>query len=105
MVFEDTGWTEKEHDPVMTAWLPVHVREEAASDPQPSCPGCAGLIADRDWSDMPLDACEGWPLKLRATLAQLLRSPVPMLLLWGTQGSHSTMTPMQLSCAVSTLRF
>ncbi len=47
---------------------------------------CATLIAALDWSATPLGAIEGWPQSLRTATALVLRSPVPMAMLWGTDG-------------------
>ncbi|MEP9402655.1 PAS domain-containing protein [Sphingomonas silueang] len=47
---------------------------------------CGALIAAHDWAATPLGPIAGWPQALRTTLAVLLRSPVPMLLMWGKAG-------------------
>ncbi|WP_295639054.1 ATP-binding protein [Novosphingobium sp.] len=44
------------------------------------------LIADRDWSDTPLGPINQWPPSLNTALAVLLLSPVPIVMLWGTDG-------------------
>jgi PAS domain S-box-containing protein len=44
------------------------------------------LIAARDWSATPLGPIDGWPQSLRTATAILLRSPVPMVMLWGPEG-------------------
>ena len=44
------------------------------------------LIADRDWSNTPLGPITDWPPSLNTALAVLLLSPVPMVMLWGTDG-------------------
>ena len=44
------------------------------------------LIAARDWSRTPLGPIEGWPQSLRTAASILLRSPVPIVLLWGEDG-------------------
>lgn len=46
----------------------------------------ARLIAQRDWSITPLGSIETWPMALTNTLALILRSSVPMALLWGEEG-------------------
>ena len=46
---------------------------------------CAGLIAKRDWSDT-LGPVDRWPQSLKAATALILRSPVPMVMLWGIDG-------------------
>ncbi|KQN27007.1 histidine kinase [Sphingomonas sp. Leaf33] len=47
---------------------------------------CGRLIAERDWSTTPLGPIHAWPQSLRTSIAILLRSPVPIVLLWGTDG-------------------
>lgn len=44
------------------------------------------LIASRDWSDTSLGALRTWPASLRTMLGFLLRSPVPIVMLWGAEG-------------------
>ena len=46
----------------------------------------AALIRERDWSATFLGAISGWPSALRSTVDLLLRSPIPMVLLWGPDG-------------------
>lgn len=46
----------------------------------------ASLIATHDWSDSPLGPIERWPPTLKIAVALLLRSPLPMVLLWGQDG-------------------
>ena len=43
------------------------------------------LIRARDWSDS-LGPIEGWPTSLGTTVGLMLRSPVPLVLLWGSDG-------------------
>ena len=47
---------------------------------------CAALIADLDWSGTPLGPIGRWPQSLKTATALLLRSPVPMVMLWGVDG-------------------
>ncbi|MET0245328.1 MAG: hypothetical protein ABW182_01145, partial [Sphingomonas sp.] len=47
---------------------------------------CADLIAAKDWSATPLGPIEGWSSALRPATAILLRSPVPIVMLWGEDG-------------------
>lgn len=47
---------------------------------------CGNLIARADWSASPLGPLETWPLDLRVTLSNLLRSPVATALFWGQDG-------------------
>lgn len=44
------------------------------------------LIAAHDWRDTPLGPIETWPQSLRTALGLLLRSPVPIVMLWGPDG-------------------
>lgn len=44
------------------------------------------LIAGRDWSDTSLGGIEGWSSSLKTALGFLLRSPVPIVMLWGEDG-------------------
>jgi PAS domain S-box-containing protein len=46
---------------------------------------CGALIAARDWSES-LGAPASWPQSLKTATALLLRSPVPMVMLWGEDG-------------------
>lgn len=39
-----------------------------------------------DWSDTSLGPLAGWPQSLKTTVGLLLRSPVPIVLLWGSDG-------------------
>ncbi len=48
--------------------------------------GAAVLIAGFDWSRTPLGPLAEWPQNLTAATALLLRSPMPILLLWGRDG-------------------
>lgn len=47
---------------------------------------CGRLIAARDWSATPLGPIAAWPPSLRAATSILLRSAVPMVMLWGEEG-------------------
>jgi PAS domain S-box-containing protein len=44
------------------------------------------LIASQDWSTTPLGARRDWPASLKTMLGFLLRSPVPIVMLWGKDG-------------------
>ena len=44
------------------------------------------LIAVHDWSQTSLGAIETWSQSLRTALGILIRSPVPMVMLWGVDG-------------------
>jgi len=47
---------------------------------------CGRLIAAFDWSETPLGPIGGWPRSLKTATGILLRSPVPIVMLWGEQG-------------------
>jgi PAS domain S-box-containing protein len=44
------------------------------------------LIAQHDWRSSELGPIEGWPQSLKTMLGFLLRSPVPLVMLWGENG-------------------
>src|SRR5579864_9675517 len=44
------------------------------------------LMRAHDWSATPLGPLERWPQSLRTSVGILLRSPVPIVLLWGEEG-------------------
>ncbi len=44
------------------------------------------LIAARDWAATPLGPIDGWDEAVRTTVALILRSPVPIVTLWGEAG-------------------
>ncbi|WP_434386840.1 PAS domain-containing protein [Melittangium boletus] len=46
----------------------------------------ATRVREFDWSTTPLGPREGWPPYLATTVHSLLRSPLPMALLWGDEG-------------------
>jgi PAS domain S-box-containing protein len=46
----------------------------------------ASLIRSFDWSSTPLGSIAQWPESLKTTTGFLVRSPVPIVLLWGTDG-------------------
>ena len=47
---------------------------------------CGRLIGERDWSTTPLGPIAEGPQSLRTATAILLRSPVPIVMLWGEAG-------------------
>ena len=52
-----------------------------------TCPGqVARLIEAHDWGATPLGPLDGWPGAMQSTLAQVLRSQLPIALLWGPEG-------------------
>ncbi|GJE25689.1 PAS domain-containing protein [Methylobacterium organophilum] len=44
---------------------------------------CGALIRARDWSATPLGPVDGWSLEMRATVANIVNSPVAKVLMWG----------------------
>jgi PAS domain S-box-containing protein len=48
--------------------------------------GVASLIRSFDWASTPIGALAQWPAALKHATALILRSPVPMTLLWGGKG-------------------
>ena len=46
----------------------------------------AEIIAAFDWAATPLGPIESWPASLKSTIALILRSPVPIVTLWGEDG-------------------
>ncbi|MGZ5184112.1 MAG: hypothetical protein ACXWCO_03300 [Caldimonas sp.] len=44
------------------------------------------LLRDKDWRATPLGAIETWPRSLRTAVEIVLYSPVPIVMLWGTDG-------------------
>jgi PAS domain S-box-containing protein len=47
---------------------------------------CGRLIAAFDWADTPLGPIGEWPRSLKTATGILLRSPVPIVMLWGEHG-------------------
>jgi PAS domain S-box-containing protein len=46
----------------------------------------AQIIASFNWGVTPLGPIDGWPQSLKTTIALILRSPVPIVTLWGEEG-------------------
>lgn len=46
----------------------------------------ADRIRHYDWSATPLGPIEGWPEALKAAVRIILRTPVPIVMLWGPSG-------------------
>ena len=46
----------------------------------------ARLIADFDWAKTPIGPIESCPAVIKSTLALILRSPIPIVTLWGETG-------------------
>jgi signal transduction histidine kinase len=55
-------------------------------DIMPKAQACADLVGRRDWSATALGPFDGWPASLKITLATMMRSPVPLAILWGADG-------------------
>ncbi|MFJ5282626.1 PAS domain S-box protein [Pseudomonas sp. NPDC088429] len=51
----------------------------------PNTDDAQALIARTDWSRSPLGAAGTWPQSLRTAVDIVMHSPMPMLLLWGSQ--------------------
>ena len=45
------------------------------------------IIAGFDWTRTPLGAIENWPTSIKTTVGLILRSPVPIVTLWGEHGT------------------
>jgi hypothetical protein len=45
------------------------------------------IIASFDWSKTPLGPIEGWPTSIKTSVGLILRSPIPIVTLWGEQGT------------------
>ena len=50
------------------------------------CGETGQLIARRDWSETALGPIDTWPQSLKSSLALVLLSPVPIVMLWGRDG-------------------
>jgi PAS domain S-box-containing protein len=46
----------------------------------------AGIIANFDWAATSLGSIASWPASLKNTIALILRTPVPIVTLWGEDG-------------------
>ena len=44
----------------------------------------AEMIRHADWSQTPLGPCDQWPSSLRIAVAAALDSPLPTIVLWGS---------------------
>ena len=63
------------------------------------CPGeMAGLISAFDWSATPLGPILRWPQSLKSIVGFLLRSPVPIVVLWGEAGIMIYNDPYSVFC-------
>ncbi|MGU3315115.1 ATP-binding protein [Sphingomonas sp. M6A6_1c] len=71
----------------MSALIAMHRTPDAAGlDFLTGGGECAELIGARDWSATPLGPIATWRQSLRTATAILLRSPVPIVMLWGEAG-------------------
>jgi signal transduction histidine kinase/CheY-like chemotaxis protein len=48
--------------------------------------GLGGLIDTFDWGSTPIGPIDRWPSVLKTTIGLIVRSPVPIVTLWGEQG-------------------
>ncbi|MEB1529573.1 PAS domain-containing protein [Xanthomonas sp. WHRI 7945] len=68
---------------------PDHATPAAEAHAHPFLHGggeTGALIGRFDWSRTPLGPLSAWPQSLRTVTAMLLRSPLPIVLLWGPEG-------------------
>ncbi|TNC05787.1 PAS domain S-box protein [Methylobacterium terricola] len=65
---------------------PIEAGEGAGEGAGKRAGECERLVASRDWSGTALGPITAWPQSLRTATALLLRSPVPMVMLWGEDG-------------------
>ncbi|KAA0971218.1 PAS domain S-box protein [Aureimonas fodinaquatilis] len=54
--------------------------------PRESSSQLARLISDFDWASTSLGAIDSWPSAVRSTVDMMLRSPIPIVTLWGEAG-------------------
>jgi len=47
----------------------------------------SALIREFEWTATPLGPPTSWPMSLRTTVGIIMRSPVPIVILWGPQGT------------------
>jgi PAS domain S-box-containing protein len=66
--------------------MSARVESEAAEQFFLSGGEVARLIASFDWAATPLGSIAGWSSTLKATVGLILRSPVPIVTLWGEDG-------------------
>ncbi len=64
----------------------MHSRAKVLQDSFLGGGACGHLVASKDWSSTALGPLDGWPASLKTATSILLRSPVPMVLLWGEDG-------------------
>ncbi|WP_082448188.1 MULTISPECIES: PAS domain-containing protein [unclassified Sphingomonas] len=67
------------------------LRDATGAAARPLTPGwpaaggeCGALIRRRDWSQSPLGTPDGWSHEMRATIANIVNSPVAKVLMWGS---------------------
>ena len=72
----------------MTPTTVTAARGPAAITPFPAGHGSmASMIRGFDWASTPLGPIEGWSGTLRSMLSFILEAPIPLALLWGTEGT------------------
>ncbi len=73
-------------NPILKRTTLADARADAFRDTLLASGSCGQLIAARDWSQTSLGPIDAWPQSLRTATSTLLRSPVPMVMLWGEDG-------------------
>jgi PAS domain S-box-containing protein len=63
-----------------------HVHDQARPKFLNGGGACADLVAAKDWSATPLGPIELWPSCLAGAVATLMRSRIPIVMLWGPEG-------------------
>ncbi len=72
--------------PVSTGWMVDVVQDGDRSAFLRQGGELGALMRRHDWASSPLGPVEGWPQSLKTATAIVLRSPVPMVMLWGADG-------------------
>jgi hypothetical protein len=60
--------------------------EGEGAAPLPDAGELAALVRDFDWAATSLGPMASWPQSLKTAVDIVLRSPVPLVLLWGADG-------------------
>ena len=69
----------------------ARLRDERSVDTKATAPwligggSCGAMIRERDWSPTPLGSLASWPGSLRATVNNIVNSPVAKVLMWGSE--------------------
>lgn len=77
-------------DAVISAAI-AQLRDERSVDTKATAPwligggSCGAMIRARDWSPTPLGSLASWPGSLRATVNNIVNSPVAKVLMWGSE--------------------